>query len=105
VLRHRRLRYASAIGQGVHGLFSVAGEALEDRPAGGVGEGFENVVRYGLHSGIITVWLLIVKTPVPPLWGAHPESSERLLQSGRRPDRGDDEIAFTRAVPGQSLCC
>ena len=33
------------------GLFPVAGQALEDRPTGRVGEGLENIVRHGLHIG------------------------------------------------------
>jgi len=55
------LRNARAVGQGVHGLFAAAGQALEDRPTGRVGEGLENIVRHGLHVEIITIWLLVVK--------------------------------------------
>jgi hypothetical protein len=46
-------------------LFSVVGQALEDAPASGIGEGFEDCFYGGWlrawHSKTITVWLLIVK--------------------------------------------
>jgi hypothetical protein len=44
------LRNAGMIGQGMHRLFPVTGQTLEDRPTGCVSEGFENVVRHSLHS-------------------------------------------------------
>jgi len=44
----------------MHGLLALAGQVFEDRPAGGVGEGFENMVGHGLHGTFITMWLWIV---------------------------------------------
>jgi hypothetical protein len=42
----------------------MAREPLEDGPAGGVGEGFEDVICQERHGGIITSWLLVVKNKV-----------------------------------------
>lgn len=77
MLRHCRLRNASAISQAVHGLFSVASQALEYRPTGRVSEGFEDVFRYGLHPETITLWLWVCQArPLSLqwyfLWGVHP---------------------------------
>jgi hypothetical protein len=44
----------------MHGLLAVAGEALEEGAAGGVGEGLEEIVRDGWHERTITNWLWIV---------------------------------------------
>lgn len=66
MLRHSRLRYAGAISQGVNCLFPVARQALKYRPTSRVGEGFEDIVRYGLHSRSITKRLLIVNTLTRP---------------------------------------
>ena len=57
VLRHRRLRHAGILGQGAHGLLSVPSQALEDRATGPIGEDLEEVVRCGLHGGIIALRL------------------------------------------------
>jgi hypothetical protein len=37
------------IGQSVHRLFPVSGQALEDRPTRRIGESLENILRYSLH--------------------------------------------------------
>jgi hypothetical protein len=62
VFRHGRLRNAGASRQGVNRLFAVAREALEDRAAGRIGEGFEDAVRYSLHARSITVRLSVVNS-------------------------------------------
>jgi len=49
VLGHRRLRYPGVVGQGANGQLAVADQALEDRATCRVGEGFEHLVRSGLH--------------------------------------------------------
>jgi hypothetical protein len=64
VLRHSRLRYPSAICQGVNCLFPVTGQALEESPPRWVSKSLENIVRRSLHSKIITIRLLIVKRSV-----------------------------------------
>src|ERR1700722_2922207 len=49
----------------MHGLFPVAGQVLEDRPARRIRERLEKIVRYGLrflHDGNITIRLLVVNT-------------------------------------------
>lgn len=56
-----RLGDAGRGSQGMHSLLTVAGEPLEEGPAGGIGERFEEVVRDGWHGQTITIWLLIVK--------------------------------------------
>jgi len=61
VLGDGGLRNTGAIGQSVDGLLAVAGEALEDCPAGGIGERSENMVREDWHAETIAKWLLIVK--------------------------------------------
>ena len=50
-------------GQDMHRLLSVAGQALEDCPTSGIGEGLENIVHYSLHAGIITKQLLVCQRP------------------------------------------
>jgi len=50
---------AGASGQGVDSLFAVARESFKDGPAGGVGESFEEVVRFGRHAETIANWLLV----------------------------------------------
>lgn len=45
-----RLRHAREARQGVNGLFPVTGQPLKERPASGVGQSFENVVGYDVHS-------------------------------------------------------
>ena len=57
MLGHRRLRNARLVRQHPHGLFAVAAKLLEDRPAGRIGKGPEEVVRRGPHAGIITLRL------------------------------------------------
>jgi hypothetical protein len=42
--------WAGPVSQGMYGLLSVEGEAFEDCPAGGVGDGFENIVSDGWHG-------------------------------------------------------
>jgi hypothetical protein len=54
VLGDRRLRDPGTVGQGPHGLFAVAGEPLEDRPAGRIGERSEKLVRRNGHVQFIT---------------------------------------------------
>ncbi len=56
VLGHCGLRHAGPGSEGAHVLFAVAGEVLEDRATGGVGESSENVIGcdmcgLGLHGG------------------------------------------------------
>jgi hypothetical protein len=41
---------AGAAGQGMDGQLAIAGEALEEGAAGGVGERFEEMVRDGWHE-------------------------------------------------------
>jgi hypothetical protein len=59
MLGNGRLRNAGAVRQGVDGLFPVAGQALENRSTGRVGESFENVIRNRWHSQTITLQLWI----------------------------------------------
>jgi hypothetical protein len=59
VLGDHGLGDAGFIGNDVHGLLAVASQVLENRPAGGVGESFEQVVGGGLHRKTITQWLLV----------------------------------------------
>ena len=62
VLGDSGLRDAGAAGESVDGLLAVAGELFEDRPAGRVGEGAEDVIAgCRFHRKNITVWLLVVK--------------------------------------------
>lgn len=61
VLGNHRLRYARVLSQSVDGEFAVAGEPLEDGPAGGVGESSEYIVCDVRHAITITGWLWIVK--------------------------------------------
>ena len=49
MFRHGRLRNASASRQGVNRLFPSTGEAFEDGPTGGIGEGLEDIFCSGLH--------------------------------------------------------
>jgi hypothetical protein len=65
VLRHCRLRYASAIRQDVNCLLAVAGQALEDRPAGWIGQSLKDICRCRLHVRTITIWLWVVKSENP----------------------------------------
>jgi hypothetical protein len=50
VLGDHGLGDAGSIGYGAHALLTIADEVFEDRPACGVGEGFEQVVAGGLHG-------------------------------------------------------
>jgi hypothetical protein len=54
VLGDRRLRNPGAIGQSPHGLFAVAGQPLQDRPASRIGKGLEEGVGRGAHAKPIT---------------------------------------------------
>jgi hypothetical protein len=59
MLGNGRLRNASAVRQGVDGLFPIAGQALEDRPTSRIGKGSEDIVRYSWHGQTITLQLWI----------------------------------------------
>ena len=59
MFRDGRLRHARVSCQRVDCLFAIGGEAFEDGSTGGVGQGFENVVRSNLHTKFITEWLWI----------------------------------------------
>ncbi len=61
MLRDHGLRNTGPVGQGVHGLLSVAGEVLEDGAPGRVGESFEYVIFDNLHGKTITERLWFVK--------------------------------------------
>src|SRR5262245_45495604 len=72
MLGHRGLRHAGAFGEGVHGELAVAAQALEDRPAGRVGEAGEHGVRPGGHEEFITYWLWICQTLRTRIEGTRP---------------------------------
>jgi len=105
VLRHRRLRYPSATSQGVNCLFPVADQALEDRPTGGVGEGLEKIVRYGLHVETITIRLWVVKL----FWsnqttvGHQNQTTRKLVLRGDRSQWSDRQQANTCVFLAQGM--
>ena len=52
VLGDRGLRDGAAVGEHADGLFALAAEAFEERPPGGVGEGFQNGVGSVFHDNL-----------------------------------------------------
>jgi hypothetical protein len=61
VLGDHGLRDTGALRQSVDGVVAVAGEPLEERPSGGVGESFEDAIGSVRHDQTITMRLLIAK--------------------------------------------
>jgi hypothetical protein len=66
VFGNGRLRYAGTIRQRMYGLLPIAGEVLEDGSTGRVGESLEDMFCCGLHFGIITTQLWVVKSQARP---------------------------------------
>jgi hypothetical protein len=61
VFRDCRLRDAKAVGECMHRLLAIAGQALKDGAAGWIGKGLEDVGCDSWHAQTITEWLWFVK--------------------------------------------
>jgi hypothetical protein len=57
-------------------------QALEHRPATRFEKGLEKILPYGLHFGIITKWLLVVKSSFPGGSVAAPPADVNSLLAG-----------------------
>jgi len=91
------------IGQHPHGEFPPPAQPLEDRPAGGIGEGGKERVGGGRHSQSIT-WRVMNMSIEPALAvRKYPQAPPRRLDRG--PQAPSGETTKERALDTPEQCC